>query len=234
MDSVAKLFDRMDAWRHLPSYQLERRADLFFALYLPQALEEKLGFAIQPELIPEFPVRASTVCPDNLTNRSFKIDYLALSKDAAKAVFVELKTDSASLRTKQDEYLRAAQGVGMHALLEGVLDIFCATREKKKYYCLLQHLAGMGLLRLPVALGEIMTRSSLRGLAGVSRNVEITSQVRDCLVIYVQPNGTCRDIISFQEFLTVVQTYSDPVSRRFAHSLLHWAEVGAGEPRFRV
>jgi hypothetical protein len=24
------LFDRLDAWRHVPAYQLERRADIFF------------------------------------------------------------------------------------------------------------------------------------------------------------------------------------------------------------
>ena len=40
------LFDRMDAWRHLPDYQLERRADLFFSLYLAEALQAKLGFPI--------------------------------------------------------------------------------------------------------------------------------------------------------------------------------------------
>ena len=38
------LFDRMDAW--LPNYQLERRADLFFSLYLAEALQAKLGFPI--------------------------------------------------------------------------------------------------------------------------------------------------------------------------------------------
>ena len=41
MRSIDTLFDRMDAWRHLPSYQLERRADLFFSLYLPEVLEAR-------------------------------------------------------------------------------------------------------------------------------------------------------------------------------------------------
>ncbi len=43
MDIVDSLFDRLDAWRHLPNYQLERRADIFFSLYLAEALEEKYG-----------------------------------------------------------------------------------------------------------------------------------------------------------------------------------------------
>ena len=54
MKQIDALFDRMDSWRHLPNYQLERRADLFFALYLSKALEAKLGFPIRPELVPEF------------------------------------------------------------------------------------------------------------------------------------------------------------------------------------
>ncbi len=44
MKQIDTLFNRMDAWRHLPNYQLERRADLFFSLYLPEVLEAKLGF----------------------------------------------------------------------------------------------------------------------------------------------------------------------------------------------
>lgn len=42
MDRICALFDRMDNWRHLPSYQLERRADLIFSLYLPEVLVAKL------------------------------------------------------------------------------------------------------------------------------------------------------------------------------------------------
>ena len=43
-DPINHLFDQMDKWRHLPSYQLERHIDLFFSLYLPQVLEED-GYA---------------------------------------------------------------------------------------------------------------------------------------------------------------------------------------------
>jgi len=46
MKQIDTLFNRMDAWRHFPNYQLERRADIFFALYLPEVLEAKLRFAV--------------------------------------------------------------------------------------------------------------------------------------------------------------------------------------------
>ena len=46
MKQIDTLFNRVDAWRHLPNYQLERRADLFFSLYLPEVLKAKLGFPV--------------------------------------------------------------------------------------------------------------------------------------------------------------------------------------------
>ena len=107
MEILTQLFDRMDERRHLPNYQLERRADLLFSLYLPQALEAKLGFPVRADLVPEFPVRIGTIYPRIPINKSFKIDYLALSTSGDHAVFVELKTDGHSRRAKQDEYLAA-------------------------------------------------------------------------------------------------------------------------------
>jgi len=36
---IDNLFNLLDDWRTLPAYQLERRADIFFALYLDKILE---------------------------------------------------------------------------------------------------------------------------------------------------------------------------------------------------
>jgi len=58
-NQIASLFNRLDAWRHLPAYQLERRADIFFGLFLPDALNHHLrsrGISINPRVIPEFPL----------------------------------------------------------------------------------------------------------------------------------------------------------------------------------
>jgi hypothetical protein len=94
---VGDLFDRMDRWRHLPNYQLERRADLLFSMYLPQALETKLGIKIHPLMVPEFPVRIGTIYPHIATDKSVKIDYVCFSADLARVIFVELRTESRSL-----------------------------------------------------------------------------------------------------------------------------------------
>ena len=101
MDSVNKLFDNLDKWRHLPSYQLERRADVFFSAYIGYLLEGNFGYEID-QVIPEFPVRIGTIDPNVATNQSFKIDYLASVMGENKIIFLELKTDDRSRRGKQD------------------------------------------------------------------------------------------------------------------------------------
>ena len=229
MDPMTELFDRMDAWRHFPNYQLERRADLFFALYLPEVLEVRLGFPIRPELAPEFPVRIGTIYPNVASDKSYKIDYVALSVPTDKAVFVELKTEGLSRRRAQDKYLLAARAAGLSRLLEGMLDIFRATNAKRKYFRLLEHLERMGLLRIPMSMKEIMARGSLRGANELSHQVAVTAHVDECLVVYVQPRGTGSDIIPFEEFAATVRRHEDPVSQRFATSLCQWSEVQAGE-----
>jgi len=73
---INKLFDLLDDWRHLPAYQLERRADFFFAIHLETILKKLYGLTTDL-IIPEFPVRIGEI-PEKRSNlnRSFKIDWL--------------------------------------------------------------------------------------------------------------------------------------------------------------
>jgi len=228
MNRITAIFDRMDEWRHLPNYQLERRADLLFSLYLTEVLERKLGHPLLPTLIPEFPVRIGTIYPDIPGNKSFKIDYLALPEDRTKAVFVELKTHSHSRRTKQDRYLEAARNAGLERLLEGLLQIFRATNSKRKYFRLLQLIEDMGLLRIPEAMNRIVAGKNLRGINKASEGIEIDCPLTECGIIYVQPKGTGDDVVNFAEFADTVRAHSDPISQRFSQSLEEWAKVEAG------
>lgn len=229
MPPIDSLFDRMDAWRHFPNYQLERRADIFFALYLPEVLEARFGFPLSTELIPEFPVRIGTIYEGCSSDKSYKIDYLALSTEVDQAVFVELKTDGRSKRPEQDKYLEAVQNTGLVRLLYGLLDIFRATNAKRKYFCLLKQLEKIGLLRIPAALHEIMKRPSLQGANEASGQIEIAVPSIKSRVVYILPNGTGPDVISFHEFADVVGRHEDPVAQRFSRSLREWAAVRAGE-----
>jgi len=212
MDQINELFDNLDSWRHLPAYQLERRADIFFSIYLADILFHHFGVVIDG-LIPEFPVRVGTIY-ENAGNKSFKIDYLARVKDSNRLFFVELKTDQSSRRDAQDQYLERARQVGFAELLEGLRQIYQATASKKKYMCLLEKLKDYGFIRL-----------------GQSGTFEIMPAVYDIEIVYIQPNDTygLGNVITFQEVAEIVERHGDVFSLRFASSLLLWANQKAGE-----
>ena len=228
MNLVEQLFDRMDEWRHFPNYQLERRADLIFSLYLQQVLQSKTGVDINELFVPEFPVRIGSIYPNIPINKSYKIDYLAVSRAGDKAYLIELKTEGNSRRESQDKYLIASKKIGMTALLEGVLQIFHATQAKRKYYFLLKRLASMNLLEIPVEVDEIMQRESLRGINAAVDSIRITSKVASCEILYIQPNGEGDQIISFEEFANIIEQNDDLFAKRFSASLREWANVKAG------
>lgn len=228
MNFFSDLFDRMDRWRHLPNYQLERRADLFFSMYLPQALEAKLGIKIHPLMVPEFPVRIGTIYPHIITDKSVKIDYVCFSADLNRVIFVELKTESLSRRQAQDKYLIAARQAGFEELLRGLLRIFRATEAKRKYFHLLELLEQIGCLKIPATMHELIRRDNLKGINQAAEKIEICCSAKPPEVIYLQPRGEGADVLSFAEFKKTVQTFNDPISQRFASSLSEWADIQAG------
>ena len=210
---IDHIFDRMDHWRHLPAYQLERRADIFFAAYLPEFLAERYGHPVTA-LVPEFPVRVGTIRPDIDINKSFKVDYLVQFAGCARVILLELKTDPASRRDKQDWYLRAAREAGIPALMDGVVRIAGASTSKRKYAHLLRELAAAGLVERHPDLGWRATPGAW--------STEI---------LYLQPRSPepSAEIVDFATFARFVASKGDPVSLRFARSLLEWGSVDAGE-----
>ena len=135
--NINNLFNLLDDWRHLPAYQLERRADIFFALYLEPIIQHKTGVAID-FIIPEFPVRVGEISEKLAkVNQSFKIDYLAYAKKEERLFLIELKTDQRSRRDKQDWYLQRAAEIGIKGMLQGLQKIYKATNQKVKYKYLL-------------------------------------------------------------------------------------------------
>ncbi len=229
METPERIFDLLDAWRHLPDYQLERRADIFFASCLPEFLSWRLKLDIRPSLIPEFPVRIGTIYPATPSNQSCKIDYLALDASGRRAVFVELKTDSSSRREKQDAYLKAAKEVGLPALLDGVLKIVCASDHKHKYCCLLRLLEKHALITLPERLDDALR--SPRYASAVNAclpDVKITAPNASIDVLYVQPVASLPDEIGFEELAAWLETQGGAMAARFATSLRTWATVRAG------
>lgn len=221
---IERVFCLMDRWRHLPAYQLERRADIFFALFLPKVLEKHFGTRMNPILIPEFPIKNRT------NNQSSKVDYLALqqAEDGClpkRAFLVELKTDMASKRDEQDYMLRDAVDRGLRELIEGVLVICKATNEKEKYVHLLKLLSEAGLIEFDDRLWPVK-----RGFSEVVSKVEIkvTRDEPRLEVVYVQPY---EHIIDFKEFASVIEGSGD-IGPLFAKHLRKWTDVaGSRNPK---
>ena len=64
MDPLDALFRNLDTWRHLPNYQLERRADIFFSIYLKGVAEEFTGADLDEVVIPELPLKRDLIWPE--------------------------------------------------------------------------------------------------------------------------------------------------------------------------
>ena len=123
-EMVYELFDNLDRWRHLPTYQLERRAEIFFSFYFDDILGLN-GKDLQ--LIPEFPLPLSIVAkgePRKKGSREYKqqtckVDYLVVTHE--KIFFIEIKTDDTyvvgktvkNLVEEKDEFI----GQQLHRML---------------------------------------------------------------------------------------------------------------------
>jgi len=225
------IFHNLDRWRHLPAYQLERRADIFFAAYLRGMLEEFTGTELEERIIPELPIKRDIIWPDKPSNQSVKVDYALFSRDRSMAYLVELKTDAASRRDSQDDYLERARRAGLPCILEGIKAIALKTNARQKYYHLLASLAELGLMSLPADLEDYQYPRARPGLTERLRKVKV--EVQDpgptLNVIYIQPQATDgARCIDFSTFAAYVEKFDDPVSREFSVALRRWAEVKAG------
>ena len=197
--TIDTVFDLLDEWRGLPSYQLERRADIYFALFLAAVLESHCNTEFEPLVIPEFPLRRGTLWAETerkYQNYSVKVDYVAFTKGYEQVVFVELKTDMESLRSKQDEYLHRASKLEFGEFLNGLCPLITNSRQRKKYDRLI-HLLSNG------------PRTAVHAKPKI---------------VYIQPKGDAKGgcVITFEEFAKVVERSGD-IGRRFAQSLTRWA-----------
>ena len=154
--SLEHVLDLLDKWRHLPAYQLERRADALFALFLPGVLENRFDTG-KLCLIPEFPIKKSILqtYEGDDTEQSINADYLAVSEDLARAFLIELKTDMTSIKEKQVKDLECAKSKGMVDILSGLKSIAKSDSVARsriirgKYYHLLKQLKVLGLIQIP-------------------------------------------------------------------------------------
>ena len=226
---IATLFAFLDRWRHLPAYQFERRVDIYFGLFLRDALNHHLrsrDLTIDRRIIPEFPLGQI------LTKRSNKADYFALSTDRSRAFLIELKTDLRSVRAGQESYLKQARDQGMACLLARVISMANAAKPyaRRKYFHLLRTLGELGLIELPSDL-EHKIYVSPRGVHKCIDDIQIAPVLAALEVIHVVPTAKdTMDCIDFQTFARIVQSRGE-MGREFARHLRKWASAEAGDAK---
>ncbi len=231
MDPLSAAFENLDRWRHFPNYQLERRADIFFSVYLCGLVEEITGSALEAEPIPELPIKRDLIWPDLPTDKSVKVDYALFTKDRGKVYFVELKTDGGSRRDAQDHYLETAKQLGFRRIVEGVCSIIRKTSSHGKYHHLVSSLARLGYVTMPGDIEEYLYPAPRPGLTERLRRVMPTTLDSPVEVLYVQPESTDGDrCIDFTRFAEYVGRYEDLLSKLFAAHLLKWREPAGTSP----
>lgn len=217
MKTLTKLFGLLTDWRTLPAYQLERRADIFFALYLEDLLKYCNYFAADEVLtiIPEFPAKHAG------SHQSDRIDYMVCSE--RKVVYVELKTDNHSIRSEQAEYLYGIQQRALKDVLDDIITIYRATTARTKYRKLIEKLDRWIEYRETRFVEERCTL----------RYGEI-AKVESVEVVYVLPvpqpiksdryehKQICFD--SLVGMLRLPKYANDPIARAFADALATWAK----------
>ena len=215
-EEIVKIFGMLDDWRPLPAYQLERRVDPFFAMYLPHALEACCCVKIKKYLIPEFPIKKED---NNLSN---KADYLAISKDCKRVFLIELKTDMNSRSSTQDDAYERAKKMGLRGLVDGIICIRQNTEQWQKYDKLLCLLAELGLVCFEKHQRKI-----------VERYKNMVGNLKPCIeVLYIQPQNLSSEnnVITFCQFAKAIEGHGE-VAELFAGCLRCWAKVEAGDRR---
>lgn len=142
---IARLMSLMQDFRQFPKYQLERRLDIFIALFLPEFLSATFGGAPVEIVAPEFPLKKDG------SKASVNADYLLYrGGDKPAWIILELKTCEGSLGASQCEKYLAAARKGMSGLLEEIREIKGGSGEASKYEYLIGKFSAPDRLEHPI------------------------------------------------------------------------------------
>lgn len=251
-DSLRQMLLQLDQWRHLPSYQLERRVDVLFGLLLPKILQ---GQGIVPVgskvlVIPEFPLHKYRL---NLSERegnwSVNVDFAVFceSEDNRALMLVELKADDASMRDEQFRNMCKAKNAGAGEVLPGVIDAARTSAEARKYAQLIWKLLEFGCMYIDAKDGTTPTsRETYRqmcmnhekpGLARHFRRLEVHDEWlnADMELVLIHPKKDpaksvkeCFRCIKFHDAADAIEGHQPPLGSLLAGYLRKWACQDAG------
>lgn len=156
-EQISKIFKQLNDWKELPKYQLERRADIFFSIFIPKSLEDKFG-GVWNIIVPEFPLLHQYVKGRKKNREIIKRERKpALSNNADYLVsngnnlfLLEIKTDKNSIDCKQIKYLRTAVNTLFQELVEDIKLIMTRTIATEKYGKLISIIDNEDLKKLKI------------------------------------------------------------------------------------
>ena len=239
-DPLEEVFAYLGRCRHLPSYQLERRFDVFLTPYLRDVLvtELPLPHPLHKICVPEMPLLKKYVSqPTGGKERklSNKVDYVFFADGAPDVYFVELKTDLGSTREKQIEYLKAAQQAGFAGVLDELRGILRQTKAQRKYFHLLHLLASVGRIAITGCDTCDLCPKPRRGFrfANSFRSLHAHQPIHVVVIVPDKSKANRVDgwhYLDFGDLQRHIALRSDPLSRLLATKLVQWREPAASQP----
>ena len=255
MSAIYGVLRQLDEWRHLPAYQLERRVDIFFGMFLPKVIEKEFCMQVD-EVIPEFPMHKALLecpanCPSNAkSHHTVKVDFAVFGrrKEKRQILLVELKTEMESLNKDQLENMKKVGHAGSKKLLEGVKYAAMHSDSKHKYAHLIWKLTNLEyLLSGEDKINKISLEAKrIPGISKIFEDLCINENLCKAYVISVVilptepakerdkkkiPCGFER--LTFADFAKVLENGSQPFGSPdisiFAVYLRYWAAVAAGK-----
>jgi hypothetical protein len=142
MDFLKSLLHFLVSNSKFPSYQAERRIDIFINFFLEEILSSYLGQEVL-FVAPEFPLKKEE------SNRSTKLDYLCMydTGNEKRVVYVELKTLKKSFNEIQKNiYLKYSWKEAFDGLKTIIINGSMTCQEREKYYNLFTVLVNRGLI----------------------------------------------------------------------------------------
>ncbi|NMC75086.1 MAG: hypothetical protein GYA56_12150 [Geobacteraceae bacterium] len=219
-EAVESILKNLDTWRHLPKYQLERRADMFFGLFVRDIVALHLNVALHRTVIPEFPFK-------NIRDRNTTVnfDYVLFSEDLRTAYILELKTDAGSVDDEQLGYLAQARGTKFSALLTGICDVAGKSSQDSKYRYLFRTLECLKLINS----GRNMGDCTIEDVAILFLSPRLDGKSYDKVRKILDPCGNDdKNIISFGEAADLLDRKGGEMECHFAAYLRKWERYPAG------
>ena len=109
-DFLNRLFELLTDNKKFPSYQAERRIDIFINLFLEEIIRNEYSDSKISFVAPEFPLKTSEISKKGKEyHRSTKVDYLCkrtLPESSSTILLIELKTDATSYNPIQHQIYR--------------------------------------------------------------------------------------------------------------------------------